>query len=329
MRRMVGHRSTTLGLLALLGALSCTDKDGTESSGTGGTSSGAGGTSGSGGTAATGGTAGKGGRGGAAGGGRAGSTTGGSTSTGGLGGLAGSVSGGDGGGSAGSDGEAGSSGASGEGGAANDSGITWDDAGFITASDNDFGIRGSWFFETDCAEAMPRGLPCTTPDVTLEGPDGRPGWSVSSEKVCVKGIAPQVIQDPMTTMLAYEAQWGARIGFELNGTGSAVRQPYNANAQGILGFTFDIVAQTTPAQPADVRVNFVTTGTTSDPHFQAVTLSSTNQTLLFSDAFQGAWVLTPVDLDTTELTAITFQISTNVVAARPFDFCISNVRVVQ
>jgi hypothetical protein len=42
-------------------------------------------------------------------------------------------------------------------------------------------------------------------------------------------------------------------------------------------------------------------------------------------AFLGALSCTDKD----DLTAVTFQIATNAVAARPFDFCISNVRVVQ
>lgn len=331
---MVAIGSRVVGVLVSVVAISCADKDDGAANGTGGSSgasgASAGGTGGSSGAVASGGTSGRGGSGGAAGGGRAGSATGG-TSTAGRGGLAGSnaVGGSSGRGSAGRDGDAGSAGASGEGGAANDGSLTWDGGGVITANDNDYGIQGSWFFETDCVDATPRTLPCTVPDPALAGPDAQLGWSVTAEKVCAKGIASQVINDPMTGMPAYQVQWGARLGFELNGTGAAVRQPYDAIARGIRGFTFDIVTQSTPPQPADLRVSFVATPTTADPHFVTALLPTANRTFLFSDALQGSWVTAPVSLDMTELTAITFQIYTNATAPKPFDFCISNVRVVE
>jgi hypothetical protein len=328
---MVTYGSKILGVLALALPLACEGESEQKSDGGAGSSGRA--NAGRGGGAGTGGAGGKsasGGGGGSAGtsrGGRAG--TGGNDSTGGGGGRAGSTSAGgtSAGGSAGMGGNAGES-EGGEAGAAGDDTLTWDIGGYIAANANSFGIRGSWFFETDCADATPKGLPCTTPDPSLSGPDFLPGWSLTKEQVCVKGTAPQVINDPMTGMPAYLEQWGARLGFELNSSGAG-RGAFDAEAQGIKGFGFDIITTTLPPLPADVRVNVHATNNDGEEHFVTAALPRASFMLLFDDALQGTWVTAPVLLDTTELTAVSFQIYTSLVAAKPFDFCVSNVRVIR
>jgi hypothetical protein len=328
---MVTHGSKILGVLALALPLACDGESEQKSDGGAGSSGRA--SAGRGGGAGTGGAGGKaanGGGGGSAGtsrGGRAGA--GGNDSTDGSGGRAGSkaIGGTSNGGSAAMGGNAGES-EGGEAGAAGDDTLTWDIGGYIAENANSFGIQGSWFFETDCADAMLKGLPCTMPDPSLSGPDFLPGWSLTKERVCVKGTAPQVINDPMTGMPAYLEQWGARLGFELNSSGTS-RGPFDAEAQGIKGFSFDIITTTLPPLPADVRVNVHATNNQGDEHFVTAALPSASFTLLFDDALQGVWVTAPVLLDTTELTAVSFQIYTNSTAAKLFDFCVSNVHVIR
>jgi hypothetical protein len=290
----------------------------------------AGGTSGSGnggsaGTGASKGTAGSSGRGGAGGGagtgGKAGSGaggTGGSASTAGSSGVGDSNTTAGKGGGGGTAGDDGTSGSSGEGGGASDA-ITWNNRGVIAPTGNDFGIQGSWFFRTDCPDAMPENLPCTIPDPSLVGPDMLPGWTVLPSQVCAKGTAPQVVME------SYELEWGAELGFELN-DGAA----FDAEAAGIRGFTFDIASQVVPAWPPTLRVSYVTTQTTSDTaHFMEVQLPASSPNLLFSNALQGSWVTNPIPLDASAITAVTFRVYTNVSAPKPFDFCVSNARVLR
>jgi hypothetical protein len=308
----------SLALALLLGCDGKTDPAEQGAAGAGGTSAGRGGSSsGGGGAGGKAGSSGRAGSGATGGTGTAGGGQAGSTSAGGTGGTA-----------AGAGGSAGDA-EGGEAGAPNDDTIRWDAGGFISAGSNAAGIQGSWFFETDCTGATLAGLPCTVPNPALVGPDMLAGWSTNTTRVCTKGIVPQVVNDPMTGMPAYVIQWGARLGFELNAAGSGARQPFDAEEQGISGFALDIVTQSTPPQPADVRINVVTTGTVDDPHFVQALLPAATLNVRLSDALQGTWVTAPVVLDQSELTAITFQVYTNVVAPKPFDFCISNVRVLR
>jgi hypothetical protein len=316
-------------VLVLALPLSCDGKTETADQGAAG-ASGASAGRGGGGSGGKAGSAGSGGNAGSGSGGRAGNGASGGSDTAGrsAGGRGGSTStGGTGGRPAGAGGGAGDA-VGGEAGAPNDDTVTWDGDGFISADSNAFGIQGAWFFETDCAEAMPAGLPCTTPNFELQGPDMLPGWSATTARVCAKGVAPQVIND-QNGMPAYLLQWGARLGFELNAAGSGTRQPFDAAEQGIKGFAFDIITQTTPPQPADMRINVITTGTDENPHFVTVILPAANLYVLLDDALQGSWVTMPVVLDETELTAITVQVYTNATAPKPFDFCVSNLRVVR
>jgi len=197
--------------------------------------------------------------------------------------------------------------------------IPWDATGFIHATDNSFGIQGTWYLATDCAGAVAVGLPCTQPDLSLIGPDMQPGWATSPEKVCMRGVAPQVVADPATGMPAYALQWGALFGFNL-----ADGLAYNAALYGIRGFQFDITANF----EARIRANVVTTTTVGVPHFVELFIPTVNQTVYFSDALQGSWVTAPVPLDTSALTSLEFHVYTNTTATTPFDICVSNMRVI-
>ena len=58
-------------------------------------------------------------------------------------------------------------------------------------------------------------------------------------------------------------------------------------------------------------------------------LPAANFQVLFADALQGSWVTTPTALTQDAIESIQFQIYTNATAAKPFDFCVSNMRVVK
>jgi hypothetical protein len=224
----------------------------------------------------------------------------------------------------------GSGGTGGSGGSGADA-IAWDADGWVDAAANTYGVQGPWYSYNDCDDAMPLGLPCTQPDTTMMGPDDKPGWTTSAEKVCTKGVAPVVTM--YQGMLAYSQQWGAGIALDLNSTGGmdAMKLDYDAAAKGIKGFTFDIISNTTPPTPAQVRVNFKTKATGDASHFVLVDLSAANKQVLFMDAMQGSWVTGAAvqDLAVNALEAVQFQIFTDAIAAKPFDFCVSNMRVIK
>jgi hypothetical protein len=79
-------------------------------------------------------------------------------------------------------------------------------------------------------------------------------------------------------------------------------------------------------------VNFKAKTTGDASHFKPVTLSKSNEAVLFEEAAQGSWVMgTDVvpDVPVNALESIQFQVSTDEVAPKPFDFCVSNMRVIK
>jgi hypothetical protein len=223
------------------------------------------------------------------------------------------------------------SGGTGGSGGANADAIPWDMDGWVDAAANTYAIQGPWYSYNDCDDAMPVGLPCTQPDMNMMGPDGKPGWTTSAEKVCTKGVAPLVVMYQGSA--AFSLQWGAGIALDLNSTGGAMaeKRDYDAAAKNIKGFMFDIVSNTTPPTPAQVRVNYKTKATGDASHFVPVTMSKSNAQILFADAMQGSWVMGAdvKDLPVNALEAVQFQVATDDVAAKPFDFCVSNMRVIK
>jgi hypothetical protein len=204
--------------------------------------------------------------------------------------------------------------------------VTWDMTGFVDPGANSFGIQGPWYSYNDCNNAMPAGLPCTMPDMSLMGPDMLPGWSVDATKVCTKGTAAQV------SNAMFSLQWGAGIALDMaNAGGGAAKGAWNADTAGVAGFLFDIVSNATPAAPLDVRVNIKSTVTGDGSHFVTIPLSKTNAEVRFDKALQGNWVMptTPISLVTPAIEAIQFQVYTNESAPKPFDFCVSNMRVIK
>jgi hypothetical protein len=233
------------------------------------------------------------------------------------------------GGSGGTGATGGSSGAGGTGGGGADA-ITWTDMAWVDGMANTYGIQGPWYSYNDCANAEPANLPCTIPDPALVGPDTKPGWSATAVQICTKGTAPQVVNDS-TGMPAYSLQWGAGLALDLNSTGGdmAVKNDFNATAVGVKGFMFDIITSGTPPQPTDIRVNIKTKATGDNSHFVTALLPAANFQVLFADALQGSWVMPTSALTQDAIESIQFQVYTNATAAKPFDFCVSNMRVIK
>jgi hypothetical protein len=64
-------------------------------------------------------------------------------------------------------------------------------------------------------------------------------------------------------------------------------------------------------------------------HVVTVNRPAPAQRVLFDDALQGSGVSAPRPLDKSALNAVTFRVVTATASGVPFDFCVSNVRVVR
>lgn len=197
--------------------------------------------------------------------------------------------------------------------------LTWGADGFVAADSNPFAIQGPFYSYSDCEP--PTGLPCSAPDATLTGADGKPGWSVDSGRVCLKGTAVQV------QAMMFAAQWGAGLALDLNSKGGEPGMPASKgtfdlmNAK-IRGFSVDISG----AAPVRIRINLTMPGVV-DSNFVDAAIPGTT-TFDLAQAKQGSWVKSKTPLDASKVEALQLQVFTNAGAPTPYDFCVTAIRAI-
>lgn len=198
--------------------------------------------------------------------------------------------------------------------------LSWTADGFVAHDQNPFAIEGPFYFYSDCDP--PSGLPCTMPDPSLTGADGKAGWSVDAEKVCIKGTAVKV-QDMM-----FGAQWGAGLALDLNSKGGtpgtpAVKGTLDLKQALISGFSVDISG----TGPAHIRINLTMPGV-PDSNFVDAKVPGTT-TFALGALKQGSWVTQKTPLDATKVEALQFQVFTTAASPTPYDFCVDAIRVIE
>jgi hypothetical protein len=213
----------------------------------------------------------------------------------------------------------GSGGTSGDGAAPVGTALSWGADGFIASDSNPFGIQGPFYSYSDCDP--PSGLPCTAPDPSLTGADAKPGWSVDTGKVCMKGTAVQV------EAAMFALQWGAGLALDLNSEGGepgapAVKGTFDLAKAKIRGFSLDISG----AAPARIRINLTMPGV-PDSSFVDAKIPGTT-TFDIADAKQGSWVMQKTPLDPSKVEALQFQVFTTAASPTPYDFCVTAIRAV-
>jgi len=146
---------------------------------------------------------------------------------------------------------------------------------------------------------------------TVTAPTGT-GFTNVGGKMCTSG----------QTSIATGA-WGAGIAFELDDDNG--QQPYNAVAQGVIGFCLQLSGTTIPS--TTLRVAFPTQENNDNAPFLALTAPGMHQ-VLFSETAQGSWVTTPTTFDPTKIMLGQFQIPAETSAPVPWDFCIEGVTAI-
>lgn len=223
--------------------------------------------------------------------------------------------------------------------------LSWNDQGEIDADSNPFGIRGRWFLASDCAESMaaiaagtyvcPPDPPtpgcCTAldpayPGIGLVGTEGArlvPASNDAPAKACIKGITPQLLNDTSGNP-AYGANWGIVFAMALNDN-----MPFDATkayAGGpVVGFSLDLEAATagTPVR-VEIEGNDRTYGYGAD-----LVLPVSTVTLALADSLPPEWVTDAPAIDLHDLTTLALKVGTDTTAPTPFDFCLSDLRVLQ
>jgi hypothetical protein len=227
------------------------------------------------------------------------STGGSTTSTGGAGGSSGSTT---------TTGGASSGGSTASG---NSVPITPDPTGWVEGRTNVVGIQGAWYSYNDCTTSPGD---CTMNQIPVEGSFDNVGG-----KMCTSGTTAAVADQ-----MEFSLKWGAGIGLDLNNSGGtdAMKMPYDADAAGVVGFSFTISG----TDATGLRFNITSVAAGDNSHFVSAAMGE--NTVMFSDAMQGSWVTTKTPLDTTQLLAIQFQIPSVLNQSVAFDFCVENLAAI-
>lgn len=200
--------------------------------------------------------------------------------------------------------------------------LSWNDEGGV--NENQVGIAGGWYSFDDCGDATPAGLPCTERDPNYLGPDGSAGWWIeSTSEVCARGVAPRV---DTSVADAYALQWGLGIGLALDGGMQTDPVPYDAIAQAVIGFVFDVTGTTGSGR---VRFNLATPTTQSEPHHIELQIPVQNRVVYLEEVTQGPWVSNPVPFTPNAIRSLQVHVATREVQTTPFDFCVRNLRVLR
>jgi hypothetical protein len=196
--------------------------------------------------------------------------------------------------------------------------LSWDTSGRLTG-DDECGTNGIFRPADDCADATPLGLPCTEWDEALTGPDGEPGFAVSERKVCVRGTVQQVVNGS-DGMPAYSEMWGAKVALSLSGSDGT--SPFDATACGIRGFRFDLERS---GELSDVRVR-LHSGAEPGSLFETAVLPARDFEFVFDRLGKGQDDLSPPP-SPDEIHSLDFELYSNASRPKPFDFCISDLRL--
>jgi hypothetical protein len=184
----------------------------------------------------------------------------------------------------------------------------------------------------DCEKAGHAITDCSMITMPVNGsfPQTTPGV------MCTSGTAAKVPGGAAgPTQADYSAVWGAGIAMDLNATGgdAGTKMPYNATANHVIGFAFDIDV----APPlTGMRVEFPTPATASgaaywnggDATMANSPVKKGHNEFLFTKVGGPSYLAAPPAFDPTMINSIQFHIPTNATAAVPYMFCLSNMAAI-
>ena len=192
------------------------------------------------------------------------------------------------------------------------------------------GIQGAWYGYGDMTDCTAAGHPASACSVIVQPPlMGFPQTVPGS--MCTNGTAAVV---PTPTQADYSAVWGAGIALDLNAEGgdaaaNAPKTPYDATANGVLGFSFDIDV----APPlSGMRVEFPTPTTSNAAAYWGgggaanSPVKKGHNVILWAMVGGPSYITNPPVFTPSMINSIQFHIPTNTTAPVTYSFCISNLK---
>ena len=150
-------------------------------------------------------------------------------------------------------------------------------------------------------------------------------------KMCTMGTAAKVINLTTAAMPDYNNIWGAGIGLDLNnggGDAGAMKLPYNATMNGVIGMAFDI--DSVPL--AGLRVEFPTKTATNAAFWGGDQMLSPvmkgHNEILWTKVTGPFYDTVAPPFDPTTIYSIQFHVPTSTTASASYQFCISNLSAI-
>ncbi len=189
--------------------------------------------------------------------------------------------------------------------------------GWVSSTTNSFGIQGAWYVFCDSCDP---GKPIGTSSIS---PSGDSPYATSST-ICASGSAGQVPAIDGTSPAEYDWEgptWGAGIGLNLSQQEGDPAVNSYANPQGIKGFQVSLSGS---VDGGTIRVKYQVAGNEATDYCKEVSVPGTHS-VLFSDATASCWQAGGASPSPTSVSAIQFQVVSNEVAAKSFDFCVDSL----
>lgn len=185
----------------------------------------------------------------------------------------------------------------------------------------EFGIQGSFYTFKDDMDTNNNGIVGTSmimPDSFADG----------GMQICASGSAGQVMNDD-AGQPAYSDYWGTAVGLNLSQeAGNDTAFPYDAAANGVVGFSFTLAGGDPVPAGGELRFNIKVAG--DDHNYCQKIKAAGDSTFMINQMWQDCWNMdaTAPTPDPTKLEALHWQYVTNVNATYSFDLCITELRVI-
>jgi hypothetical protein len=194
-------------------------------------------------------------------------------------------------------------------------------------TDMTLGVMGAWYPYGDSTACVAAGHAAADCSMIMTPPAA--GFAgVTGNKLCTSGTAAKVLNGT-DGMPDYTNMWGTGIGLDLNNSGGANgKMPYNATGK-VTGVAFEI--DTPPL--AGLRVELPTPATTNGAAYWGGKSSNTSPVVAGHNSFKWAdvtgpmYATNPPAFDPTMILSIQFHVPTNTSAVAPFNYCISNLKL--
>lgn len=219
--------------------------------------------------------------------------------------------------------------------------LTPDMGGYIDVATNSLGIKGAWYAygdgagpsgmaPGDCQNAGHPDSACSKITAPAPGtfPQTTPGTMCTSGTVAVVA---DMVGKPL--MPDYSKIWGAGIGVDLNHEGLMPKGVFDATANGVVGFSFDLDMKPLAGIRVEVQAP-ATDGTEPGNDYWGATSSyPTSPVAVGTNTVHWSDIKGPkghmLDLTKVQIEGLQFHVPASTSGGGPYSFCISNLKMLK